>query len=1520
MSYNRTFRVFVSSTFEDFQQERELLRSRVWPELENFCKLRGAAFEAIDLRWGIPANSAEDLDIVTICLDEVERCRNLSPRPNFIAMLGNRYGWRPLPATIPIDLYDTLPGKTRGLIGDHYSLDLNAVPAVYLVNKKKLGTSKDENALLTEIRNSLNEIKRTTEQENHFFKSATHLEIDKGIFRPENEDKNMEDHFFCCFRSIEELSGEVDASKISASARSFIDVKDAGGLQHDPDAKAWLDRLGAEISGKLKNNKDQIGNYQTTLDELSGNEILPYMHNMCRDIEKWLKKVIVEELDELDGKDALEIEKIEHEKFKVQRNATFGGRNGLRSELKNDFNNQRDTNVICIHGDGGSGKSALMSKIIDDAGNEFTGSTIVYRFIGATPNSVELNRLLEGIVAEVTKQSELTRGIAGITREEHVDAFRNCMASSFSNNRVFIFIDALDQLNNTENAHSLYWLPQKFSENVTLVLSVLNGSVQEAVQKIYPGAKFIDLSPHCRTPEPGEAEAMLNALLQKKPARTLQQDQKNYILENFNKNPLLLYLKLVVENARHWHSYDSIETIKKKNIGIKETVDQQIKSLFDRLSQKENYGREFVKRVRSLIVLSREGVSEAEIKCVLWRDDVYKKEFDQRQHHNQLTLDSLPPIIWSRFFFEIEPFIMERAAGGAIVFDFFHRRFKDVLKADIPTKLASTIHGLLVSYFSDKKLNPIRFIDQDGSFVYNTRKLIELPYHQVSAGWINDSYETLTDFVFIESKVKIGRAYELMEDFEQIVRRDTKREFPLIHLIAKALRADINFIARHPDCLFQSLYNSCWWYDHPDGKDYYSDDSKLKHPAPGKPDNKLYALMESWRNTKGALDPGFRWLRSLKPPSVPLDGPQQSVLKGLSSPVVFVRYSPRDDKIYALCNLGEFIVWDAVSQNIEQFNRIPIERSFMFKPNSKFTFTDQTERLNDDGGVIADHPGFEYWAWPGIISQDGQSVLGGSIDGTVTLWKFSSRKNEEIPLEVTEKNRFEKQLLVRPVRGMAFSDDNKMAATGHADGTLFIWDLQTNKSIASFKHKAGWVNSVAMSGNGGTVVSGGGDDCLYVWKRDKNPAGQYSPRELKGHSDRIWCVAISGDGKFAASGSDDKSVRLWDLHNNKELKCLIGHSRWVQAVAFNKNGNLLASSGGDGKIMFWEVNGDNREPVRQYEGHDDSVLSLHFSNDGKTLLSGSRDHSVRIWDIDSKYTDIQIEGHRDRIRCMCFSGDGLTLITGSDDKTVRLWHADSGKPVTGELEIGTPVSALQVSPDNNSIWVGGDDGSIDVWSLVDHTRIRRIDAHASRIYALDISRDSKMAASGSQDGSSEDSILKLWRFRTFENIRELPINNESILSLAFSVDGSKLTAGMRSGMIILWEISDHDGGTFKLKEICRKKVFEKWVEEIIFSKDGNKIEARGGGWKDRHIRILDGNTLAVINTGEEKIQDGAVGSFGQYRLGIGSAELSVKDHCNQEEIAWFPRALEFAVIHPKNRQWEGVQRYNLHHFRLEGGA
>ena len=97
---SKTFRVFVSSTFSDLKAERSALQDEIFPRLRELCQAHGARFQAIDLRWGVSEEAALDQQAMNICLGEIERCQIVTPRPNFIVLLGDRYGWCPPPSQI----------------------------------------------------------------------------------------------------------------------------------------------------------------------------------------------------------------------------------------------------------------------------------------------------------------------------------------------------------------------------------------------------------------------------------------------------------------------------------------------------------------------------------------------------------------------------------------------------------------------------------------------------------------------------------------------------------------------------------------------------------------------------------------------------------------------------------------------------------------------------------------------------------------------------------------------------------------------------------------------------------------------------------------------------------------------------------------------------------------------------------------------------------------------------------------------------------------------------------------------------------------------------------------------------------------------------------------------------------------------------------------------------------------------------------------------------------------------------
>jgi WD40 repeat protein len=118
---------------------------------------------------------------------------------------------------------------------------------------------------------------------------------------------------------------------------------------------------------------------------------------------------------------------------------------------------------------------------------------------------------------------------------------------------------------------------------------------------------------------------------------------------------------------------------------------------------------------------------------------------------------------------------------------------------------------------------------------------------------------------------------------------------------------------------------------------------------------------------------------------------------------------------------------------------------------------------------------------------------------------------------------------------------------------------------------------------------------------------------LEGHSNLVRSVAFSGDGQTLASGSADRTIKLWDIKSGVELQTLKGHSGSVSFLAFSGDGQTLASGSQDYTIQLWDTK-TGRE-LQRLTGHSDSVWSVAFSGDGQTLASGSINNITKLWDI-----------------------------------------------------------------------------------------------------------------------------------------------------------------------------------------------------------------------------------------------------------------------------------------------------------------
>jgi WD40 repeat protein len=118
---------------------------------------------------------------------------------------------------------------------------------------------------------------------------------------------------------------------------------------------------------------------------------------------------------------------------------------------------------------------------------------------------------------------------------------------------------------------------------------------------------------------------------------------------------------------------------------------------------------------------------------------------------------------------------------------------------------------------------------------------------------------------------------------------------------------------------------------------------------------------------------------------------------------------------------------------------------------------------------------------------------------------------------------------------------------------------------------------------------------------------------LKGHTNHVWSVAFSPDGKTLASGSGDAKIKLWNMASGKNTATLNTYTDYLHSVAFSPDGKTLASGSAD-QVKLWSVaSGKNTATL----GHRDGVISVAFSPDGKTLASGSLDKTIKLWDVRS---------------------------------------------------------------------------------------------------------------------------------------------------------------------------------------------------------------------------------------------------------------------------------------------------------------
>jgi len=321
-------------------------------------------------------------------------------------------------------------------------------------------------------------------------------------------------------------------------------------------------------------------------------------------------------------------------------------------------------------------------------------------------------------------------------------------------------------------------------------------------------------------------------------------------------------------------------------------------------------------------------------------------------------------------------------------------------------------------------------------------------------------------------------------------------------------------------------------------------------------------------------------------------------------------------------------------------------------------------------------------------------------------WTVKGRESNNKSTSINLTQNFDHESVVC---GVKFSKNANYLATG-CSRIAQIFDCNNGNRLHVFRHISDnsdpentiFVRSVDFSPDGKFLATGAEDKTIKIWDIETERV----LKNFEGHEAEIYFLEYSPDGSFLVSGSGDKTVKVWNIEQNicmRTLKSEMEESDGITSVAISHDGRFIAAGSLDHFIKLWDT--ETGRMIHQFEGHSDAVYSVVFSPDGKNIATGSLDKTVKIWDLNEKQCRNTLVAHRDFVLSIAYVQDGNWLLSGSKDRTIHFWDLRTYIP---EFELrGHRNSIISVAVSNSETLgqgkcaTGSGDYKARIWQFTD---------------------------------------------------------------------------------------------------------------------------------------------------------------------------------------------------------------------------